>query len=150
VESPEITPDTDEGPLPDQSLAVQAHALRATADLIENTGTPGLHLVINAIEAGSREISIQVPEYLGTPAERTATVARLAAAVAGTAIRNERPGRTRGWISADGKIDGHGVHIFTAVGLFASAPETAPDGEADGAAAQDPGAHTPGHPDDSP
>jgi hypothetical protein len=106
----------------DQSLAVQAHALRVTADLIERTGAPGLYLVIHDVDACSYEISIQVPEYLGTPAERTATVARLAAAVGGTATRDKRrPGRTTDWIRAAGRIDGHSVRIFTAVGLFEQA-----------------------------
>jgi hypothetical protein len=102
------------GPPPDQSLAVQAHALRALADLIERVGIPGMHLVIDTDDL-THEIVIQVPEYLGSPAERAAMAARLAAAVGGTAARNERPGHTRGWIRAAGKIDGHSVRIFTPV-----------------------------------
>jgi hypothetical protein len=103
------------GPLPDQSLAVQAHALRVLADLIENVGIAGLSLVINAIDAGSHEISIQVPEYLGSPDERAAAVAQLTAAVGGTAVRNERPGFARSWIIAEGETGGHRVRIFTAI-----------------------------------
>lgn len=102
------------GPHPGESLAVQAHALRALAGLIERVGIPGLHLVIEPDDL-TPEIAIQVPEYLGSPAERAAMTARLAIAVGGSAARTERPGHTHGWIRATGKVDGHNVRIFTAI-----------------------------------
>jgi hypothetical protein len=39
----------------------------------------------------------------------------LAAAAGGQAARDTRPGRTRGWIRADGQIAGHHARIFTAI-----------------------------------
>jgi len=117
-----------EEPAPDdKSLAVQAHALRAAADLIENVGFPGLSLTVSTTDY-SPEISIQVPEFCGSPAERTAAVARLAAAVGVTATRTQRPGLSYAWVRAAGETDGHSVCIYTCID-DASAPETAPDGE---------------------
>jgi hypothetical protein len=119
-------PVTDE-----KSLAVQAHALRAAASLIEHAGIPGLSLTVNADR--DQQITIQVPTYLGSPAERTTVVTRLAAAVGGTTARDAFPGPTRGClIRADGKVDGHTVHIFTGIytPVLANEPqETAPDGD---------------------
>jgi hypothetical protein len=97
------------GLLPVRPLAAQAHALRAAAAFIEDAGIPGLSLVIDD------EIVIQVPAGLAGPDGRAAAVARLAAAAGGCAARDERPGRTRGWIRADGEIAGHRVRIFTAI-----------------------------------
>ncbi len=95
--------------LPARPLAAQAHALRAAAAFVEQAGIPGLSLVIDD------EIVIQVPCALAGPAARTAAVARLAAAAGGRASREDRPGRTLGWIRADGQIAGHRVRIFTAI-----------------------------------
>ena len=95
--------------LPARPVAAQAHALRAAAAFVEQAGIPGLSLVID------EEIVIQVPPALAGLAARTAAVARLAAAAGGRASRDDRPGRTRGWISADGQIAGHRVRIFTAI-----------------------------------
>jgi hypothetical protein len=39
----------------------------------------------------------------------------MAAAAGGRAAREDRPGRTLGWIRADGQIAGHHVRIFTAI-----------------------------------
>lgn len=94
---------------PARPLAAQAHALRAAAAFVEQAGIPGLALVIDD------QIVIQVPSSLAGPEARTAAVARLAAAAGGRAARQDRPGRTRGWITADGQIAGHPVHIFTAI-----------------------------------
>jgi hypothetical protein len=99
---------------PDQSLAVQAHALHVLAGLIENVGIPGLSLAIDDPDFSADEITIQVPRYLGSPAERTAMVGRLAAAIGATVTRDERP-ITHGWVSANGKAGGHRVRIFTAI-----------------------------------
>jgi hypothetical protein len=97
------------GLLPARPLAAQAHALRAAAAFLEQAGIPGLSLVID------EEIVIQVPSAMAGPAARTAAVARLAAAAGGRAARDDRPGRTLGWIRADGQIAGHRVRIFTAI-----------------------------------
>jgi hypothetical protein len=111
---PTASGSADEQPLPEQSLAAQAHALRVTADLIEHVGIPGLDLTVNPANYDP-EISIQVPEDLGTVAERTVLVARLAAAVGGSATRDEGRHPARSWINAHGEIGGHSVKIFAPV-----------------------------------
>jgi hypothetical protein len=98
------------GLLPARPLAAQAHALRAAAAFIEQAGIPGLSLTID-----QGQITIQVPVDLAGPASRAAAVAVLAAAAGGRAARDTRPGRTRGWIRADGQIAGHHARIFTAI-----------------------------------
>ena len=103
-------PGADGGMLPARPLAAQAHALRAAAGFIEHAGIPGLSLTID-----DERIVIQVPAGLAGPASRAAAVALLAAAVGGRAARVDRPGRTLGWIRADGQIAGHYVRIFTAM-----------------------------------
>ena len=100
----------DGGLLPARPLAAQAHALHAAAAFIEHAGIPGLSLTVD-----EGEISIQVPVHLADPASRAAAVALLAAAAGGRAARDDRPGRTLGWIRADGQIAGHHVRIFTAI-----------------------------------
>ena len=99
----------DGGLLPARPLAAQAHALHAAAAFIEHAGIPGLSLTID-----DERISIQVPVHL-RPASRAAAVTRMAAAAGGRAARDDRPGRTLGWIRADGQIAGHHVRIFTAI-----------------------------------
>ena len=98
------------GLLPARPLAAQAHALRAAAAFIETAGIPGLSLTVD-----EGQIVIQVPASLAGPAARTAAVTMLAAAAGGQAARDARPGRTRGWIRAEGQIAGHDVRIFTPV-----------------------------------
>jgi hypothetical protein len=98
------------GLLPARPLAAHAHALRAAASFIEQAGIPGLSLTID-----EDQITIQVPVHLAGPASRAAAVTRLAAAAGGHAAPDPRPGRTRGWIKADGQIAGHHVRIFTAI-----------------------------------
>ena len=100
----------DGGLLPARPLAAQAHALRAAAAFIEQAGIPGLSLTVD-----EGQIVIQVPASLAGPAARTAAVTMLAAAAGGQAARDARPGRTRGWIRAEGQIAGHDVRIFTPV-----------------------------------
>src|SRR6266536_1256233 len=95
------------GLLPARPLAAQAHALRAAACFIEQAGIAGLHLTID-----EGQITIQVPVC---PAGRAAAVTLLAAAAGGQASRDTRPGRTRGWVFADGQIAGHHARIFTAI-----------------------------------
>ena len=100
------------GLVPARPLAAQAHALRAAAVLIEHAGIGGLSLTID-----DDRITIQVPAHLAGPAARTAAVAVLAAATGGQHIRDITPGsRTHGWVFADGRLAGHTVRIFTAIG----------------------------------
>ena len=104
------TATTPGGLLPARPLAAQAHALRAAAAFIEQAGIPGLSLTVD-----EDQILIQVPADLAGPAARTAAVTLLAAAAGGQAARETRPGRTRGWIRAEGQIAGHHARIFTPV-----------------------------------
>ncbi len=96
--------------LPARPVAARAHALRAAAAFIEHAGIPGLSLTID-----DEQIIIQVPADLAGPAVRAAAVTLLAAAAGGRAARDDRPGRTLGWIRADGQVAGHRVRIFTAI-----------------------------------
>jgi hypothetical protein len=96
------------------SPAAQAHALHAAARLIENTGIPGLSITVDA-DPGE-QITIQVPEYLGTPAERTAAVAKLATAAGGTATREDsRWNDDFAWVLGTGTTEGHNVRIHTTI-----------------------------------
>jgi hypothetical protein len=98
------------GLLPARPLAAQAHALRAAAAFIETAGIPGLSLTVD-----EDQILIQVPADLAGPAARTAAVTLLATAAGGRAAPDTRPGRTRGWIRAEGQIAGHHARIFTPI-----------------------------------
>jgi hypothetical protein len=90
---------------PARPLAAQAHALRAAAAFIERAGIPGLHLTIY-----QGRITIQVPSVLAGPDARTAVVALLAAAAAGG-----QASAGGSWVTADGDLAGHPVHIFTPI-----------------------------------
>jgi hypothetical protein len=88
--------------IPARPLAAQAHALRAAAAFIEHAGIAGLSLIID-----DDRITIQVPERLAGTDARIAAVALLAAAAGGHASAACR------WVTADGDLAGHPVHIFT-------------------------------------
>lgn len=90
--------------IPARPLAAQAHALRAAATFIEHAGIPGLSLTIDA-----SGITIQVPAGLAGPGARAAAVLTLAAAAGGQATAGGR------WVTADGDLAGHPVHIFTPI-----------------------------------
>jgi hypothetical protein len=91
--------------VPARPLAAQAHALRAAAAFIEHAGVPGLHLTFY-----QDRITIQVPSSLAGPDTRTAVVTLLAAVAGG------QPSASPGWITADGDLAGHPVHVFTPIG----------------------------------
>lgn len=92
-------------PVPARPLAAQVHALHAAAAFIEHAGIPGLSLTID----GDR-VSIQIPADLAGQGARTAAVALLAAAAGGHATAAGR------WVTADGEVAGHPLHIFTPAG----------------------------------
>jgi hypothetical protein len=91
-------------------LDAHVRVIRATADLVEQSGIPGLVLCPD-----QDEIIIQVPQAIGDAAVRAAAVARLAALTGGKASPDPRPGPTLGWIRAAGVFAGHPVRIYTAV-----------------------------------
>ena len=92
------------GMIPARPLAAQAHALRVAAVFIERAGISGLCLAVS-----EDRITIQVPADLAGLDARTAAVARLAAAAGGQAAAHA------GWVTADGDLAGHPVHIFTPI-----------------------------------
>ena len=93
------------GMIPARPLAAQAHALHAAAAFLERAGISGLCLSVS-----QDYITIQVPADLAGLDARTTAVARLAAAAGGQATA------ARGWVTADGELAGHPVHIFTPAG----------------------------------
>jgi hypothetical protein len=88
--------------VPARPVAAQAHALRAAAVFIEHAGISGLSLTVT-----QDRVTIQVPADLAGLDARIAAVARLAAAAGGQAAAGA------GWVTADGDLAGHPVHIFT-------------------------------------
>jgi hypothetical protein len=92
------------GMIPARPLAAQAHALHAAAAFIERAGISGLCLSVS-----QDRITIQVPADLAGLDTRTAAIARLAAAAGG------QPAARAGWVTADGDLAGHPVHIFTPI-----------------------------------
>jgi hypothetical protein len=91
-------------------LDAHVRLIRATADLVERAGIPGLVLCPD-----QEEILIQVPQAAGDPGARAAAVALLADLTGGTAAPDPRPGRTQGWIRAAGVFAGHPVRTCTAI-----------------------------------
>jgi hypothetical protein len=94
-----------DGMIPARPLAAQAHALHAAAAFLERAGISGLCLSLS-----QDRITIQVPADLAGLEVRTAAVARLAAVAGGQAAASP------GWVTADGDLAGHPVHIFTPAG----------------------------------
>lgn len=88
--------------------AVTAAAMRAAASIIEESALAGL-----SVTCTSQEITVQVPERSGEPAERAAQVGRLAQ-VAGThAYRDDSQVTAWTQIKACGQARGIPVSIFT-------------------------------------
>ena len=91
-------------------LDAHVRLIRDTADLVEQSGIPGL-----ALCPEQDEIVIQVPQAIGDAAVRARAVAQLADLTGGTAAPDLRPGVTQGWIRAAGVFAGHPVRIYTAI-----------------------------------
>jgi hypothetical protein len=107
-----ITPATGTGQA-HQSLMrlwAQIHALRAMADFLDRLNLPGLSIVFDP-----DRITVQVGADLGEPGQRAELVHTLAHAI-GTTTRHQgsHDGR-RTWVTADGDLAGHPIHIFTAI-----------------------------------
>ena len=96
-------------------LAGQVRIIRAAADLAGQSGIEDL-----AVCPGPDEIVIQVPGYCGSPAERAARVAVLAALAGCEPAPDHRDGATRGWLTARGLFAGCPVRIYTPVTQDAS------------------------------
>ena len=91
--------------IPARPLAAQVHALHAAAAFLERAGISGLSLSVH-----DDRVTIQVPAGIGALPARIAAVARLAAAA------GSEPYPEPGWVSADGDLAGHQLHIFTPAG----------------------------------
>jgi hypothetical protein len=92
------------------ALAAQLRIIRAAADLLEQAGIEDL-----AIGPSREEIVIQVPSHAGSPAERAAAVAALAALAGCEPAPDCRPGPTKGWLFARGLFARLPVCIYTPV-----------------------------------
>ena len=98
-----------EPPASPPPLAAQVHALRAAAAFIEQAGIAGLSLTIgdDHHHPGARALAGPPAAPRGRGAGAPPPAARRPA--------TPPPGRTHGWISADGQVAGHPVRIFTAI-----------------------------------
>jgi hypothetical protein len=90
-------------------LEAQVRVIRAAADLVERAGIADL-----AVMPGPDEIVIQVSSSFGAAAERAAAVEALAALAGCEAVREDRPGASRGRITARGLFAGCPVRVYTA------------------------------------
>jgi hypothetical protein len=101
--------------------AVTAAAMRAAASIIEESALAGL-----SVTCDSGQITVQVCEWSGSPAERAAQVALLAA-IAGTHAY-QHDSRTTAWtqIKAYGQARGIPVVIFTSIGVRTRPAGTGP------------------------
>jgi hypothetical protein len=101
--------------------AVTAAAMRVAASIIEESALAGLSVTC---EAG--QITVQVCEWSGSPAERAARVGLLAA-IAGTHAY-QHDSRTTAWtqIKAHGQARGIPVVIFTPIGVRTRPAGTGP------------------------
>jgi len=90
------------------ALAAQLRIIRAAADLLELAGIEDLD-----VGPAREEIVIQVSSHAGSPAERAAAVAALAALAGCEPAPDHRPGPTKGWLFARGLFAGLPVRIYT-------------------------------------
>jgi hypothetical protein len=88
--------------------AVTAAAMRAAAGIIEEPALPGL-----SVTCTSQEITVQVPEASGDPAERAARVGRLARIAGSHAYRDDSRVTAYAQVKAYGQARGIPVSIFT-------------------------------------
>src|SRR5881227_1729741 len=87
---------------------VTAAAMRAAAGIIEESALPGL-----SVTCTSQEITVQVPEASGDPAERAAQVGRLARIAGSHAYRDDSRVTAYAQVKAYGQARGIPVSIFT-------------------------------------
>ena len=82
--------------------------MRAAAGIIEESALPGLSATCT-----SQEITVQVPEASGDPAERAAQVGRLARIAGSHAYRDDSRVTAYAEVKANGQARGIPVSIFT-------------------------------------
>jgi len=87
---------------------VTAAAMRAAADLIEESGIGGLSVTCN-----EDQISIQVCEQAGDAPARAGIVAALASLLTSTAYQHDSPACPSAWLQAHGQIRGIPVRVYT-------------------------------------
>jgi hypothetical protein len=90
------------------SAAAQAHALHAAAAFLEHAGLAGLSVTADSDGC----LILRVPASAGTPADRTAAVTVIAAAISAPA-----PHRTVfagcAWVASAGTLAGHPARVTT-------------------------------------
>lgn len=109
--------------------AVTAAAMRAAASIIEESALAGL-----SVTCTSEQITVQVSEQSGDPAERAAQVGVLAGIAGTQAYRQDSPVAAYSQIKAYGQVRGIPVSIFTPIGV-----RTRPGGTGPVPLAADPG-----------
>jgi len=90
--------------------AVTAAAMRAAAVIIEESALAEL-----SVTCTSHQITVQVSEYAGDPAERAAQVGLLAGIAGTQAYRHDSPVTAYSQVTAYGQVRGIPVSIFTAL-----------------------------------
>jgi len=101
--------------------AVTAAAMRAAASIIEDSALAGL-----SVTCTGEQITVQVCEQAGDPAER-ARQAGLLAGIAGTqACRHDSPVTAYCQVTAYGHVRGIPVSIFTPTGVRTRPADTGP------------------------
>jgi hypothetical protein len=88
--------------------AVTAAAMRAAAVIIGESALAGL-----SVTCTSHQITVQVSEYAGDPAERAAQVGLLAGIAGTQAYRHDSPVTACSQVTAYGQVRGIPVSIFT-------------------------------------
>ena len=101
--------------------AVTAAAMRAAASIIEESALAGL-----SVTCDSGQITVQVCEQAGDPAQRAAQVGLLAGIAGTQAYRHDSPVTAYCQVKAYGQVRGIPVSIFTPIGVRTRRADTGP------------------------
>ncbi len=101
--------------------AVTAAAMRAAASIIEESALAGL-----SVTCDSGQITVQVCEQAGDPAQRAAQVGLLAGIAGTRAYRHDSPHAAYCQVTAYGHVRGIPVSIFTPIGVRTRPADTGP------------------------
>jgi len=101
--------------------AVTAAAMRAAASIIEESALAGL-----SVTCDSGQITVQVCEQAGGPAQRAGQVGLLAGIAGTQAYRHDSPVTAYCQVKAYGQVRGIPVNIFTPIGVRTRRADTGP------------------------
>ena len=101
--------------------AVTAAAMRAAASIIEESALAGL-----SVTCDSGQITVQVCECSGGPAQRAGQVGLLAGIAGTQAYRHDSPVTAYCQVKAYGQVRGIPVSIFTPIGVRTRRADTGP------------------------